>query len=80
MRASMVVMFGFVIGSAGEVNFSWLGLIFGVISSAFVSLYSIYVKKVMVLVGNDQWYVLLLSLFTHFIGDFLSTTQFYLFT
>jgi len=48
-------MVGFIIGSVGEVNFSTLGVIFGVASSAFVSLNGIYVKKAMVLVNNDQW-------------------------
>jgi len=55
IQASAVVMTGFIIGSVGEVHFSWLGIIFGVISSAFVSLYGIYVKKVMPAVENDQW-------------------------
>jgi len=55
IRASIIVMLGFLIGSIGEVNFSWLGVIFGVTSSVFVSLYSIYVKKVLPVVNNDQW-------------------------
>jgi len=59
IHASGVVMVGFIIGSFGEVHFSWLGVIFGVISSAFVSLYSIYVKKIMAVVNNDQWRLLM---------------------
>jgi len=59
LSASGIVMLGFIVGSAGEMNFSWLGLIYGVISSVFVSLYSIYVKKVLVAVGNDQWRLLI---------------------
>jgi len=59
VRASMVVMVGFVVGSASEVRFSWEGVIFGVTSSAFVSLYGIYVKKVMAVVDGDQWRLLI---------------------
>jgi len=59
IKASMVVVLGFALGSLGEVHFTWLGIIFGVSSSAFVSLYSIYVKKVMIAVGGDQWKLLL---------------------
>jgi GDP-fucose transporter C1 len=59
INASAVVMLGFLIGSVGEAHFSWLGVIFGVISSAFVSLYSIYVKKIMSVVNNDQWRLLI---------------------
>jgi len=59
LQACAVVFLGFLIGSIGEVNFQWLGLIYGVISSAFVSLYGIYVKKVMSAVGGDQWRLLI---------------------
>jgi solute carrier family 35 (GDP-fucose transporter), member C1 len=46
------------LGSIGELHFSWLGLFFGVGSSFFVALYGIYVKKTLVLVDNDQWRLL----------------------
>jgi len=59
INASAVVMLGFLVGSLGEARFSWLGVIFGIISSAFVSLYSIYVKKIMAVVNNDQWRLLI---------------------
>lgn len=50
-----IVIMGFLVGSGGEVNFSLLGTFFGVVSSIFVSLNSIYTKKVMPLVDNNQW-------------------------
>lgn len=50
-----IVFFGFVIGSYGELNFSWQGIFFGVGSSAFVALYGIYVKKTLPFVDNNQW-------------------------
>jgi GDP-fucose transporter C1 len=43
-------------GSIGEVNFSWMGVLFGVTSSAFVSLYGIYVKKVLPVVEKNEWF------------------------
>eukprot|EP01098_Paradermamoeba_levis_P015610 TRINITY_DN8019_c0_g1_i2.p2 TRINITY_DN8019_c0_g1~~TRINITY_DN8019_c0_g1_i2.p2 ORF type:complete len:453 (-),score=124.41 TRINITY_DN8019_c0_g1_i2:82-1440(-) len=55
IQACLVVMVGFILGSKGEANFSWNGIIFGVISSLFVSLYSIYVKKAMPVVNDNQW-------------------------
>jgi len=50
-----VVIVGFLVGSGGEVRFSLAGTVFGVLSSVFVSLNSIYTKKVMPLVDNNQW-------------------------
>lgn len=49
-----VLVFGFVIGSWGEVNFSLLGSVFGVASSALGALYGIYVKKVLGALNNDS--------------------------
>jgi len=57
--ACLVVFSGFVIGSLGEVNFDWKGLIAGVISSAFVAYYGIAIKKALTLVGNDEWRLLI---------------------
>lgn len=54
----MIVFMGFVIGSIGEMNFSFLGLFYGVGSSLFVALYGIYVKKTLVYVDNNQWRLL----------------------
>jgi solute carrier family 35 (GDP-fucose transporter), member C1 len=55
MLSLAIVIFGFFIGSSGELNFSFRGTIAGVISSLFVSLNSIYTKKVLPVVDNDSW-------------------------
>lgn len=47
---------GFVIGSVGEVNFQWMGLFAGVVSSAAVAYYGIAIKKALPYVGGSQWY------------------------
>lgn len=49
-----LVIIGFLVGSEGEVNFSMIGTLFGVASSVFVSLNSIYTKKVMPFVNDDK--------------------------
>jgi len=51
----LIVIFGFFIGSDGEVNFSMVGTVFGVIGSIFVSLNSIYTKKLLPVVNDDKW-------------------------
>ena len=53
-----IVFMGFMLGSYGEIDFSWAGLFFGVGSSFFVALYGIYVKKTLPVVNNDQWRLL----------------------
>ncbi|CAO3684368.1 unnamed protein product [Rhizopus stolonifer] len=53
-----IVFFGFAIGSYGEINFSWAGIIYGVGSSAFVALYGIYVQKTLAVVDNNHWKLL----------------------
>ncbi|KAI9029361.1 triose-phosphate transporter family-domain-containing protein [Hyaloraphidium curvatum] len=58
IAACAVVFAGFIIGSAGEINFSWAGIFFGVGSSLFVALYGIYVKKTLAVVDNNQWRLL----------------------
>lgn len=50
-----VVIFGFYIGSEGEMDFSLLGTVFGICSSLFVSLNSIYTKKIIPRVENNSW-------------------------
>lgn len=50
----VVVILGFFIGIDGEVNFSFVGTVFGVISSLFVSLNTIYTSKTLPLVENDK--------------------------
>eukprot|EP00823_Brevimastigomonas_motovehiculus_P007267 TRINITY_DN6282_c0_g1_i1.p1 TRINITY_DN6282_c0_g1~~TRINITY_DN6282_c0_g1_i1.p1 ORF type:complete len:339 (-),score=39.41 TRINITY_DN6282_c0_g1_i1:102-1118(-) len=59
LLACAVVVVGYVIGCDGEVNFSWRGVIFGVLSSLFVCLYSIAVKKIVSRMGNNEWRVML---------------------
>ena len=55
LGALAVVIVGFFVGAEGEVNFSWLGTLFGIGSSAFVSLNSIFTRKVLPAVNNDKW-------------------------
>jgi solute carrier family 35 (GDP-fucose transporter), member C1 len=50
-----IVILGFFVGSWGEINFSLRGTVAGVISSLFVSLNSIYTKKILPVVDNDSW-------------------------
>lgn len=50
-----VVIVGFFMGANGELNFSVKGTIAGVCSSLFVSLNSIFTKKVLPAVDNDHW-------------------------
>eukprot|EP00761_Pharyngomonas_kirbyi_P012136 gb/GECH01012163.1/.p1 GENE.gb/GECH01012163.1/~~gb/GECH01012163.1/.p1 ORF type:complete len:324 (+),score=50.15 gb/GECH01012163.1/:1-972(+) len=55
LMACGIVFIGYVVGSIGEMKFSWLGLFFGVLASMFVSLNSIFVKKKLPAVKNDHW-------------------------
>lgn len=50
-----IVIIGFFIGSTGELNFSLKGTVAGILSSLFVSLNSIYTKKILPAVDNDHW-------------------------
>ena len=50
-----LVVLGFYLGTEGEVNFSLLGTLFGVTASCFVSLNSIFTKRVSPLVDYDKW-------------------------
>ena len=50
-----LVIAGFFVGAEGEVNFSLLGTIFGVASSAFVALNSVMTKSSMELVDRNEW-------------------------
>lgn len=59
LGATGIVFLGFVLGSYGEINFSLIGIIFGVLSSVFVALYGIMVKKTIAILDNDQWLLLL---------------------
>lgn len=51
----LVVIVGFLFGGKGEVNFSLVGTIAGVCSSLFVSLNSIYTKKMLPVVDDNHW-------------------------
>jgi len=55
MYCLMIVISGFFMGSRGEANFSLKGTVAGVASSLFVSLNSIYTKRVLPAVDNDHW-------------------------
>ena len=55
MGCLAIVILGFFVGAQGEVNFSFRGTIAGVCSSIFVSLNSIFTKKVLPAVDNDHW-------------------------
>ena len=49
------VIAGFLLGSHGELNFSLVGTLAGVLSSLFVSLNSIFTKKVLPVVDDNHW-------------------------
>jgi len=51
----LIVIIGFVIGAWGELNFSLWGTLAGVMSSLFVSLNSIFTKKVLPVVDDNHW-------------------------
>jgi len=58
-----VVLIGYIIGVVGksnleQVGFTWLGVFYGLLSSAFVALYGIFVKSRMQIVSN-QWVLML---------------------
>lgn len=59
MKACGVVIFGYVLGSVTEMKFTFLGLGFGLLSSIFVALYSIYVKRGLKVFNEDQWKLLM---------------------
>jgi len=49
------VIIGFLIGSYGEINFSVRGTVAGLLSSLFVSLNSIFTKKLLPVVDDNHW-------------------------
>jgi solute carrier family 35 (GDP-fucose transporter), member C1 len=51
----VLVVVGFIVGSSGEMRFSLLGTFYGVVSSIFVSLYSVMQRKQMALVDGNVW-------------------------
>jgi GDP-fucose transporter C1 len=50
-----MVVYGFFLGTQGEINFSLRGTLAGLFSSLFVSLNSIFTKKILPLVEDNQW-------------------------
>lgn len=57
-----IVVSGFLVGTVAEVkeiNASVRGVVFGVASSVFVALYAIYVKKVLPVVNNNTWLLMI---------------------
>jgi GDP-fucose transporter C1 len=64
-RASLItvgiVVFGYILGCDGEVNFSWIGVMFGVTASVFVAMNSIMVKRTMALFKGDSFLLLIYS-------------------
>jgi len=50
-----IVILGFLVGSHGELNFSVRGTVAGICSSLFVSLNSIFTKKILPAVDDNHW-------------------------
>lgn len=71
-----VVIVGFLLGSHGELNFSLVGTIAGVLSSLFVSLNSIFTKKVLPVVDDNHWK---LSFYNNMNASFLFLPLIYVF-
>ena len=55
LLACVAVTVGFLLASAGEINFSLLGTAFGVISCFFMALYSIMVKQRIGVLDGNHW-------------------------
>ena len=51
-----VIIAGFIFGSKGEVNFSLVGVLFGIFSSFFVGLYSVAIKYALLSLNDDHWF------------------------
>jgi len=49
-----IIIIGYVMGCDGEIRFSLYGAIFGLLSSAFVALNAIYVKKILPVVDDNS--------------------------
>jgi GDP-fucose transporter C1 len=47
------------VAEIAEISTSVRGVVFGVLSSLFVALYAIYVKKVLPVVGNNTWLLMI---------------------
>lgn len=58
IMSCVIIFIGFVLGSYGEMNFSWEGVVYGVAASCFVALYGIFVKKKLAVVQDNEWVLL----------------------
>ena len=54
MIACFFIIVGYLMGCDGEVRFDWLGVTFGLLSSVFVALNAIYVKKILPVVDDNS--------------------------
>lgn len=59
MGCCALVVFGFALGNIQEMRWSLIGVVFGVASSFFVAMNSIFVKKKFALVDNNPWKITL---------------------
>eukprot|EP01084_Bolivina_argentea_P019159 35633_1 len=50
----ITIVVGYLMGCDGEVHFDWMGVCFGVLSSIFVALNAIYVKKILPVVDDNS--------------------------
>eukprot|EP01028_Stygiella_incarcerata_P010251 TRINITY_DN5214_c0_g1_i3.p1 TRINITY_DN5214_c0_g1~~TRINITY_DN5214_c0_g1_i3.p1 ORF type:complete len:342 (+),score=69.55 TRINITY_DN5214_c0_g1_i3:83-1108(+) len=80
-----IVFVGYILASIGEMSVTLHGLVYGLLSSVFVALYSIYVKDKLSLLGDNQWKLLqyntllavfLLFPFTILTGEMLEVMHF----
>jgi len=53
--ACIIVSLGFAVGSFGEINFNWMGFLFGILSSVMVAFYNNQIKKSLVYVDKSSW-------------------------
>ena len=77
--ACLGVVVGFLLGVEGEINLSFRGAVYGVLSSAFVALYSIVVKRALGVLDNNEYVLIeyntpiatvLLTPFVYYAGEF----------
>lgn len=55
--ACIIIMFGVCVSSMGYLNFSMVGGFYALAWPAVVAIYVIYLKKTLVALRNDFWYV-----------------------
>lgn len=66
IAACLVVIVGFLIGSYGDINFNWIGVILcyvisciglysGIVSSVLVAYYNTLIKKALARVNGNTW-------------------------